>query len=110
MDEHFTPLTDDDAFEALVARSQAEPVVLFKHDPVCSISLVAYHELRRMDETFPLIDVSRSHALSRLVADQTGVKHESPQVIVLRNGAAVWSASHYAIKAAAVEQAVRDNS
>ena len=109
MDEHFPPLTDEQTLSELVERSQEAPVLLFKHDPVCSISIVAYHELRRLDEPIPLVDVSRSHALSRLIATQTGVKHESPQLIVLRNGAAVWSASHYAIKADAVEQAVRDN-
>ena len=109
MDEHFTPLTDEPALSALVERSQREPVLLFKHDPVCSISIVAYHELRHLDDPIPLIDVTRSGSISRLVAAQTGVRHESPQVIVLRNGAAVWSASHFAITADAVAQAVRDN-
>jgi bacillithiol system protein YtxJ len=36
---------------------------------------------------------------------RTGVVHESPQVVVLSNGQAVWSASHYAIKAESVEAA-----
>jgi hypothetical protein len=36
-----------------------------------------------------------------------GVAHESPQVIVLRNGQVVWNASHFSITAQAVTAAVR---
>lgn len=109
MSEQFTPLTDEAALDQLVERSQAEPVLLFKHDPVCSISVVAYYELKRLDGEIPMIDVKRGGYISRLVAAQTGVKHESPQVILLRNGAAVWSASHFAITAESVQRAIHDH-
>ena len=36
-------------------------------------------------------------------------RHESPQVIILRNGVAVWNASHWKIKADAVKSAVDQN-
>lgn len=110
MSEQFTPLTEEAALEQLVERSQAEPVLLFKHDPVCSISVIAYYELRQLPHEIPMIDVKRGGYISRLVADQTGVRHESPQVILLRNGAAVWSASHFAITAESVKRAVQEHS
>jgi bacillithiol system protein YtxJ len=53
--------------------------------------------------------VQSARELSRRVAEQTGIRHESPQAIILRNGQAVWSASHFDITAEAVEQAVREN-
>ena len=90
MDEHFTPLTDEPALSALVERSQREPVLLFKHDPVCSISIVAYHELRHLDDPIPLIDVTRSGSISRLVAAQTGV---------VRLQRRIWSGSRPAFAA-----------
>ncbi len=109
MSEQFTPLTDEVTLEQLVERSQAEPVLLFKHDPVCSISVMAYYQLKQLDDEIPMIDVKRGGYISRLVAVQTGVKHESPQVILLRNGKAVWSASHFAITAEAVQRAVDEH-
>jgi bacillithiol system protein YtxJ len=56
-----------------------------------------------------LVIVQRARELSRRVAEQTGLQHESPQVIVLRNGGVVWSASHFDITKEAVEQAMREH-
>jgi bacillithiol system protein YtxJ len=50
--------------------------------------------MMRLEADIPLIDVRRAHALSRAVEERTGVRHESPQVIVPRRGRAGWSASH----------------
>jgi len=50
--------------------------------------------MMRLEADSPLSDVRRAHALSRAVAERTGVRHESPQVIVPRRGRAGWSASH----------------
>ncbi len=60
-----------------------------------------------LDAEVALIDVRRFHRLGQAVARRTGVRHESPQVIVLRDGAAVWDADHRAITAEAVAEAVR---
>jgi len=49
-----------------------------------------------------LMDVRAERPLSQQVATRTGVRHESPQVIVLWRGAAVWSASHDDITAGAI--------
>jgi bacillithiol system protein YtxJ len=56
-----------------------------------------------------LVVVQRARDVSSEIASRTGVRHESPQAIVLRNGEAVWSASHYDITSDAVEQALRKN-
>ncbi len=52
--------------------------------------------------------MTRQHDLKRAVAERTGVAHESPQVIVVRDGRVAWSAAHFAITAGAVAQAVRE--
>jgi bacillithiol system protein YtxJ len=49
-----------------------------------------------------LVDVRAERPLSQQIAARTGVRHESPQVIILRHGAAVWSASHDEITAGAI--------
>ena len=55
-----------------------------------------------------LVEVQRARALSMEIECRLGVMHESPQVIVLRNGQVVWNASHFRITAAAVAEAVRE--
>jgi bacillithiol system protein YtxJ len=55
-----------------------------------------------------LIEVQRARELSTEIENRLGVAHESPQVIVLRNGQVVWNASHFKITADAVTEAVRE--
>ena len=54
-----------------------------------------------------MIVVQTARNVSREVEARTGVRHESPQAIVLRNGAAVWNASHFDITAEAVTEALK---
>ncbi|HEY8292375.1 MAG TPA: bacillithiol system redox-active protein YtxJ [Thermomicrobiales bacterium] len=105
MDEHFTPITDSESLDALFASSAAHPVVLFKHDPSCPISARAYREMEQVPGDVALVDVENDTAIASAVAERTGVRHESPQVIVVKDGQPVWSASHFNIKAAAVSEA-----
>lgn len=51
-----------------------------------------------------LVDARAEGPQSRLIAARTGIRHESPQVIILRCGAVVWSASHGDIKASAIQR------
>jgi bacillithiol system protein YtxJ len=106
MDKPFTPITDTQALDALWDASHDAPVILFKHDPFCGISARAHAELSALDGPVPTIDVEHDRAIAKAVAERTGVRHESPQAIVLRDGRAVWSASHFDITAAAVTDAL----
>ena len=108
MATQFVPITALDEFERLREQSAEAPVLIFKHDTTCSISAAAHRQLSQVDGDIPLIDVGRERGLSLEVARRTGVRHESPQVIVLRDGAAAWSASHYDITAEAVSGALAD--
>ena len=107
MDEHFKHVADTKALDALFASSAEQPVVLFKHDPYCPISARAHKEMARVAGDVAIIDVAHDDEVKQAVTERTGVRHESPQVIVLRDGKAVWSASQFAIKADAVAQAVQ---
>lgn len=109
MEKHFVRITDSKSFEALLKDSDEHPVVIFKHSTTCPISSGAYREMKGFPGTIALVEVQTARELAREIGTRTGIEHESPQVIVLRNGTPVWSASHWKITAAAVEQAVRDN-
>jgi len=109
----FVEIEDAGALAELFARSEDAPVVLFKHSTTCPISSRANRQMSRLDRAvspeIALVVVQSARAVSQGVAERTGVRHESPQVIVLRHGKAVWTASHYDITAEAVEGAVREN-
>jgi bacillithiol system protein YtxJ len=96
-----------DSIEDCASLMQAEVVVLFKHSPTCPVSWMAHREVLRYQSSQPdvpvyLISVRRRREVSRHIADQTGIQHESPQIIVLRRGAVVASASHDEITSEAI--------
>jgi bacillithiol system protein YtxJ len=102
------PLTESDAVDAIMGEPLA---VVVKHSPSCAISHWAMLELQRFQQENPgcpvhVIDVLRSRPVSRYVADRTRIRHESPQVLVLRDGNVVWSGSHESITARAVARSV----
>jgi bacillithiol system protein YtxJ len=103
----FVRITDIKSFEELASRSGDAPLVVFKHSTTCPISEAAYSEMSSFEGEVALVEVQSAGNLSREIALRTGVVHESPQVIVLRNGKAVWEASHWKVKADAVQQAVK---
>jgi len=103
----FEPLRDASMLGLLLGRSQAEPVILFQHDPYCPISRRAYDELAGLPIEAALIDVAQHADISQLIESCSGVPHESPQVLVFRSGKVVWSASHYGITPGAVTRALR---
>ena len=109
MEMNFNPVSDAAALEELFARSHEEPVLLFKHSDACPISARAYRQMEEVKTPVSIVVVQQSRDLSRQVEERTGVRHETPQALVLRNGRAVWNASHFDITSDVVEQAVREN-
>jgi bacillithiol system protein YtxJ len=98
-----------DSEQALDAAFQSPIAVLYKHSAVCGIARAAYGEVDRFAGEHPtvpvfLIDVRAQRDLSRRTAEHFGIRHESPQVIVIKNGKAVWHGSHWTITAEALEK------
>jgi len=76
-----------------------ELVILFKHSNSCPVSWNAHAQVTKFARENPdipvyMIPVIKERTFSQKVADVTRVVHESPQVIVLRDGAVMASASH----------------
>jgi bacillithiol system protein YtxJ len=51
------------------------------------------------------VRVIEERPVSLHLAERLGVRHQSPQALLIRNGAAVWNASHHAITASALQNA-----
>jgi bacillithiol system protein YtxJ len=94
----------------LEAAFAAERFLLFKHSTTCPISAAAFEEYERWSAAHPgtrtgWIDVVQERALARAVAERTGIRHESPQAILLERGQPRWNASHGAIDLASLAEA-----
>ena len=95
--------------DELIRRSENEPVIIFKHSTSCHVSAMAYEEMQHLDREVHLVVVQSDREVSQQISEETGLEHESPQVILLRRGKPVWEASHWDVKAKAVLAAVQEN-
>lgn len=102
----FRFIESEEDLNEVIDGSRRRPTALFLHDPWCPISARAYRQMEQLGGELPAIDVSRQRHLSAVVERRTGVRHQSPQVIVLRDAVATWEASHGRVSAAAVRIAL----
>lgn len=83
--------------------SSKEPVVIYKHSYNCPTCIFTKTKAEAvMNEfsdkaSFNFVDVISNRAVSNLIASKSGVRHESPQLLILHKGEVYWSASHGAI-------------
>jgi bacillithiol system protein YtxJ len=88
--------------EALNQVLRADLGIIYKHSPVCRTSAVAMRHVqdfmtRNPDIPVYTVDVVRDRKLARRLAADWGIPHESPQVVVLRQGVPRAHGSHYDI-------------
>ncbi len=98
---HWIHLTDEEQLKQILTKSQIRPQVIFKHSTRCSISAVALQRLQKVsqpsDIDFYFLDLLAYRGLSNQVAQVFEVPHESPQVLVIRDGDCVYEESHMGI-------------
>ena len=106
-------LTTDEELQAVFERSSDRPQLIFKHSSTCPISGAAHSQMLSYLAGSPapgvdysLIVVQTSRPLSSQVAERLGVRHESPQALLVEDGAAIWNASHFDITVAALTSAL----
>lgn len=84
-------------------KSFEKTVVFFKHSTRCGTSLHAKHKLEtdwknlQAEIDFYYLDLLQHRNISNKIAFDLNVIHQSPQVIVVKNGKAIYSTSHNAI-------------
>ena len=107
-----TPLHDVHSLDAAIAESCERPVLLFKHSRFCGVSCEALDELQSHidggpgEVAYKMITVQTHRPVSDAVAQRLGLRHETPQAILLRNGKVIWNASHFRITAKQLDQAL----
>ncbi|TPG45074.1 bacillithiol system redox-active protein YtxJ [Flavobacterium pectinovorum] len=104
-------LTDIAQLSEIEALSNEKPVVIFKHSTRCSISRMALKQFERefdLNETVDayFLDLIAHRDISNEIANKFNVYHESPQLILIKNGKAVYDVSHSDIDAVALKEKV----
>jgi len=112
-DSSLIEIENVEELNSALGQSASMPVLLFKHSTTCGISARADRQMQRLLSSNPpenalyrLIIIQHSRMLSNIIATDLGVQHESPQVIIVREGKPVWTASHDDITEDSVRRAL----
>ena len=106
---NWNKLEDAGQLEAINEESKSVKVMLFKHSTRCSISSMA---LNRIESNWKdsdsqhikpyYLDLIAHRDISNLIAQQYGVEHQSPQVLIVSNGKCIYIESHNNIRYAGI--------
>ena len=119
MHPRLTAVQRIEELETLLTQSGTRPLLLFKHSYSCGISAEALDELvghldsaggttKQPDSPlYAMVTVQTHRDISNAVAARLGVRHETPQALLVRDGQVVWAASHFRVTAAAVTAAIK---
>ena len=94
------PIDDMGKLESIKALSHTSPCLIFKHSTRCSISSLAKNRLDKSwdysrGKVVPFfLDVIAHREISNAIAEEYGVRHQSPQMLVIKDGRCVYDASH----------------
>lgn len=103
---HFIEIDDLESLDRFVANLNGSAGVLFKHSNTCGVSSRAYGEVAKLELPIGIVVVQAARSVSDEVEKRWQVIHETPQVLIIKDGKAVWNASHFQVKAEDVAAAV----
>jgi len=107
------PLESLDQLTNLIKNSKLKTKVIFKHSTRCGISRMALSGFEReyenlnQDVTYYLLDLLNYRDISDAIAKQLDVQHQSPQVIVVKNGKVIHTESHHGIDIKKIQQLIK---
>ena len=94
-------LNEQHQLEELIKLSSNEPILIFKHSTRCGISSIVLNrfdrKINKLEKPYYFLDILKYRPLSNLIQDMFDVRHQSPQLLVIKNGNVVAHNSHYEI-------------
>lgn len=101
---NWNPLDQLAQLDIIKDESQKQPVLIYKHSIRCSISRASLDRLERNwkeDEMAAMkpyfLDLLSFRNISNEIVNTFNVEHESPQVLVIKNGEVIYHNSHFGI-------------
>ena len=102
---NWNKITEENQVDIIKQISHDQPVMILKHSTTCSISATALSRLERAwkdTEAGNLqpyyLDLLKYKPISNKIAETFDVEHESPQILIIKNGKSVYEASHFDIR------------
>ena len=97
-------LTDLEQLNEIVSLSNEKPVLIFKHSTRCSVSRMALkqfeNEFNTLDKvTLYFLDLIMYRDISNEIANRFNVVHQSPQLLLIKDGKSIYDVSHSDIDA-----------
>lgn len=98
-------LSSLEALEKIVEDSYSQPVAILKHSTSCGISRMVLRQFENEFDTeagkvkLYFLDLINYREVSNRIASKFNVPHESPQIILIKDGKSVYDASHSSINA-----------
>lgn len=98
--------------EEIIEKSNIKPQIIFKHSSSCGVSYFAKRSLdteeivNNPEFDSYLVDVIRDRSLSLKIAEIMSIRHESPQLLIIKNGIVSWHGSHNSVRAEKVFDAI----
>lgn len=108
MPANFIEITSNEQLDALFTDSFRHPVALVKHSNTCGISANVMYDLKEIDADVNVIVIQEHRDLSNEVAERINHRHQSPQAFVIKDGKAIYHATHYGINPAEIESKLRN--
>lgn len=102
-DDMWNTIMDPSQLDDILEESESRPQLIYKHSHRCSVCFVARGNLENASEdilkhaNMHFLNVVRNRDSSDRIASVLDVRHESPQVLLIKNGEAIWHASHGSI-------------
>lgn len=102
-----------DALDDLLAGTSVRPALIFKHSLTCGTSAAAMEAMEDLLAADPvpvdvaLVRIQTARPVSDAIATRLKVRHESPQVLLVRDGQVLWAATHWHVTADSVRAALR---
>lgn len=108
---NWSALTTVEQLNEIEEESKTHPVVIFKHSTRCSISRMA---LKQFENEYDLheqvkpyfLDLIAHRDVSNAIASKFQVTHQSPQILLIKNGKSVYDVSHDSIDAVVLKQKI----
>lgn len=90
-------LEDENQLQVLIEKSYSKPQAIFKHSTRCIISTLAKSRVEKFSENFIdvyYLDLIAYRNLSNSIADKFSIHHQSPQILIIKNGECIFDESH----------------
>lgn len=109
--KNWIPLNNALQFLSLIEESSSRPHIIFKHSTRCGLSAIAKMRIEDawkdfLDIPFYLLDVIEQRTLSRQIAEQLDVYHESPQLLLIQSKECVFESSHLDIHLTEISEVI----